>query len=180
MTSGTGAVGDPPAPSAGSGPSTTTGTTGADPRREQAARAIEAELSELVSRIRLYLRRTAESVSPGLTPANYKVLSIIARRGPITLSRLTEHFGVDKSLLSRAVRELESLEFIARTPDPDDRRSQLLTATAFGQSRLDAARRSEENRLVGALSGWDVTDVERLAALLHALNSGDAPEPSER
>ena len=113
-------------------------------------------------------------------PANYKVLSIIARRGPITLSRLTEHFGVDKSLLSRAVRELESLEFIARTPDPEDRRSQLLTATAFGLERLDAARRSEENRLVGALSGWDVTDVERLAALLHALNSGDAPEPSER
>lgn len=178
MTSSTEAAPVPPSPTAGS--RSTPAAPSADPRRERAARAIEAELSELVSRIRLYLRRTAESVSPGLTPANYKVLSIIARRGPITLSRLTEHFGVDKSLLSRAVRELESLEFIARTPDPEDRRSQLLTATAFGLERLDAARRSEENRLVGALSGWDVTDVERLAALLHALNSGDAPEVPER
>lgn len=150
---------------------------GADPRREAAARAIEAELSELVSRIRLFLRRTAESVSPGLTPAHFKVLNIITRRGPITLSKLTEHFGVDKSLLSRAVRELESLEFITRTPDPDDRRSQLLSTTAFGQERLDAARQSDENRLVGALSAWDVTDVERLATLLHAINSGETPEP---
>ena len=145
-----------------------------EPRRVAAARSIEAELSELVSRIRVHMRRSAEAAAPGLTPASYKALSLIDRRGPITLSALTEIFGVDKSLISRAVRELEDHEFISRTRDPNDGRSQLLSATPHARARLEVARKRDEGRLLGVLADWDLLDIERLADLLHALNVGDA------
>lgn len=151
------------------------GIDGGEPGREAAVHAAEAELSELVSRIRLFVRRVAESVSPGLTPANYKVLSMIARRDPITLSALTEHFGVDKALISRAVRELEGLGFVTRRKDPNDGRSQLLSPSELAKERLREAHLRDENRLASVLSQWDVGDIERLASLVHALNAGTTP-----
>lgn len=150
-------------------------TTG-ECRRLDAVHGIESELGEIVSRVRAYMRRSAEVASPGLTPASFKALGVIARREPVTLSALAEIFEADKSLISRAVRELEEHGFITRTRDPMDGRSQLINTTDHARARLEAAREQNESRLVGALAEWDVVDIERLAHLLHALNASDVPD----
>lgn len=148
---------------------------GADEARAEAVRALEAEFSELMARARRVMIDNAERVSPGMLPAAYKILSTIARCEQVTASALAERMLLDKSQISRAVRELEELGFVERTPDPNDRRSALLRLTPLGAERLAAAREPQEGLLLHTLRDWPVGDIENLSRLLHALTSGVRP-----
>lgn len=141
-----------------------------------AVRTLEAEFGDLVSRFRRHVAATAERLSPGLLPATFKVFTSIARLEQTTLSSLAEHLTADKGQVSRAVRELEQLSLVVRTPDPNDGRSSLIAATDDGLARLRAARGSDESPLVLALEAWSIDDIRELTRLLHALGSGVAPE----
>ncbi len=143
--------------------------------RTDAVRALEAEFGELINRMRRVLAENAQRVSPGMLPGAYKVFTTIVRRERVTLSALAESLMSDKGQISRAVRELEDLGLITRTPDPADGRSSLLSATPEGLERLAAARAPQENMLVDTLSEWSVSDIRSLTRLLHALTAGETP-----
>ncbi|MET0674067.1 MAG: MarR family transcriptional regulator [Microbacterium pygmaeum] len=150
--------------------------------RTTAVRALEAEFGELITRFRRIIGENADRLSPGMLPGAYKVFTTIVRRESITLSSLAESLMMDKGQISRTVRYLEDLGFILRTPDPEDGRSSLLSPTALGLERLDAARTPQERTLLHTLAEWSVDDIQNLTQLLHALSSGTtpavAPEPT--
>jgi DNA-binding MarR family transcriptional regulator len=143
--------------------------------RTEAVRALEAEFGELFNRVRRMLAENAERVSPGMLPAAYKVFTTIVRRESITLSALAESLMADKGQISRTVRELEGLGLIARTPDPEDGRSSLLSPTVEGIARLEVARAPRESTLMDTLVDWSIDDVRNLTRLLHALTVGESP-----
>lgn len=143
--------------------------------RTEAVRALEAEFGELINRFRRIILENANRVSPGMLPGAYKVFTTIVRRESITLSALAETLMSDKGQISRTVRELEQLGLVQRTPDPDDGRSSLLSATPEGLERLAAARAPQESTLVDALEEWPVDDIRNLTRLLHALTAGESP-----
>lgn len=145
-----------------------------DPRTA-AVRALELEFGALMGTFRRVMAENADRLSPGMLPGVYKVFTVIARRDNVTLSVLAEVLAADKGQTSRAVRELEDLGLVQRTPDPDDRRSQLISATPDGLDRLAAARAPQERSLVAALQDWSVDDITELARLLHALAAGESP-----
>jgi len=143
--------------------------------RADAVRALESEFGELISRMRRVLADNAQRVSPGMLPGAYKVFTTIVRRESITLSALAESLVADKGQISRAVRELEGLGLITRTPDPEDGRSSLLSPTPEGLERLDAARAPQESLLLETLDAWSVEEIRNLTRLLHALTTGETP-----
>ncbi|KRB37279.1 MarR family winged helix-turn-helix transcriptional regulator [Microbacterium sp. Root180] len=143
--------------------------------RTEAVRALEAEFGELINRFRRVISENANRVSPGMLPGAYKVFTTIVRRESITLSALAESLMADKGQISRTVRELEQLGLIERTPDPDDGRSSLLSATPAGLERLAQARAPQERTLVDALEDWPIDDIRNLSRLLHALTAGESP-----
>ena len=143
--------------------------------RTEAVRALEAEFGELISRVRRLLAENAQRVSPGILPGAYKVFTTIVRRESITLSALAETLMADKGQISRAVRELEGLGLISRTPDPEDGRSSLLSPTPEGLERLAAARAPQESLLLDTLDSWSLDEIHSLTRLLHALTAGEAP-----
>ncbi|MGL4257622.1 MAG: MarR family winged helix-turn-helix transcriptional regulator [Microbacterium sp.] len=143
--------------------------------RTEAVRGLEAEFGELINRFRRVIAENAHRVSPGMLPGAYKVFTTIVRRESITLSALAETLAADKGQVSRAVRELEHLGLIERTPDPDDGRSALLSPTPAGLERLAAARAPQERTLVDALEEWPIDDIRNLSRLLHALTAGESP-----
>ncbi|MGN8553583.1 UNVERIFIED_CONTAM: MarR family transcriptional regulator [Microbacterium sp. SLM126] len=145
--------------------------------RTEAVRALEAEFGELINRFRRVISENANRVSPGMLPGAYKVFTTIVRRESITLSALAESLMADKGQISRTVRELEQLGLIERTPDPDDGRSSLLSATPAGLERLAQARAPQERTLVDALEDWPIDDIRNLSRLLHALTAGESPSP---
>lgn len=153
-------------------------TMSAEPTREAraaAVRALEAEFAELITHMRRLIAENADRMSPGMLPGAYKTFTTIVRRDRVTLSALAEVLLADKGQVSRMVRELEQLGFVQRTPDPDDGRSSLLSATPLGLERLAIAREPQENTLLSVLDGWSVDDIEELTRLLHALSQGAAP-----
>lgn len=146
--------------------------------RTHAVRALEGEFSELLGHIRRLISENANRVSPGMLPGAYKVFTTIVRREQVTQAALAETLMVDKGQLSRAVRELEELGLVRRSPDPADGRSSILSPTEFGIERLQAARAPQEGVLIRTLSEWPLDDVHNLTRLLRSLNSGSLQQPA--
>jgi DNA-binding MarR family transcriptional regulator len=123
---------------------------------------------------RLYAT-SAEAVSPGMLPGSFKLLAVMSRTGPITLSALAERLTSDKGLLSRNVSELEDLGLVERTPDPHDGRVRLIALTPEGSARLSAAMAPHEERMFTALREWPVESIQQLSDLLSSLVTGAVP-----
>jgi len=143
--------------------------------RTEAVRALEAEFGDMVNRMRRMLADNAHRLSPGMLPAAYKVFTTIVRRERVTLSALAETLVADKGQISRTVRELEGLGLVTRTPDPDDGRSSLISATPQGLARLETARAPQQSTLLQRLDSWSIDEIDSLTRLLHALSSGQTP-----
>ncbi|MFF7293092.1 MarR family winged helix-turn-helix transcriptional regulator [Microbacterium sp. NPDC008134] len=143
--------------------------------RTAAVRALEAEFSDLITHFRRLILENANRVSPGMLPGAYKAFTTIARCEQATVSMLAERMLMDKGQASRTVRELEELDLVERTADPNDRRSSILRLTAHGHERLALARKPQEGMLMESLIDWDIDDIESLTRLLHALASGGTP-----
>ena len=144
--------------------------------RATAVRALEAEFSELITHFRRLIMENANRVSPGMLPGAYKTLTTIARCEQVTASTLAERMLMDKGQVSRAIRELEDLGLVERSPDPRDGRSSLLRLTEIGTERLAAARLPQEGMLLQTLQDWSIDDIGNLSRLLHALAAGVSPE----
>ncbi len=77
--------------------------------------------------------------------------------------------ALDQSTISRHLRSLEERGLVERSPDPADRRAQLLSLTDDGEQLLadqDALRRE---RLEAALADWSDDDRDRLDTVLSRL-----------
>src|SRR3954468_21020936 len=112
-------------------------------------------LSNLVSRTlaRLYEQRF------GLTVAEWRIMAVLARFGPLSANAVCDRAAMDKVQVSRAVARAVENGLIDRAIDAVDRRRSVLTLTAKGrsihdqvvpmatnlQARLQSALTSEEN-----------------------------------
>jgi DNA-binding MarR family transcriptional regulator len=92
---------------------------------------------ELVARLRGVISRLARqlnatSTDEGLTPTQYSVLGLIAVRGPLGLTELTELEGLNPTMLSRVVRKLDDEGLISRRTDLSDQRAVRVQVTPAG------------------------------------------------
>ncbi|WP_052226560.1 MarR family winged helix-turn-helix transcriptional regulator [Microbacterium mangrovi] len=145
------------------------------PARTEAAQTLEAEFSALMGQIQRLVAETATRLSPGLMPGDYKVFTAIVRAGSVTATALADELLMDKGQISRILRGLQEHGLIDRTPDPADARVSLVTPTAVGLAKLDAARHPHQHSLIDALELWDVEDIRTLTRLLHALRTATPP-----
>jgi DNA-binding MarR family transcriptional regulator len=109
------------------------------------------------------------------------VLHELAGRGGCRPSDLAVGLGLDVSTVSRHVRALEEIGYVARAGDPDDRRAALLDLTASGRAVLAAALAARRAVLDRALADWSEADRRALATLLIRLGDDLAeriPEPA--
>ena len=73
----------------------------------------------------------------GLTPAEARTLSHVARTGPIRQSVLAERMGVEAMTLSACLDRLEGHGLVQRAQDPFDRRAKLVDTTEAAGPALD-------------------------------------------
>ena len=151
---------------------------GADLRQRRAVvRELEGAFSELMEEYRRAYILAAESVSAGMLPGTFKVLSAIQRAGSITVSGLAERLTADKGYVSRAVSELGQLGLVERIADASDARLKRISLSAEGARRIDNARSPHEQRLSRVLEDWPLESITQLTGLLQALTRGERPEP---
>jgi DNA-binding MarR family transcriptional regulator len=113
---------------------------------------------------------------PG-THRGYQVLSAAARDEAPSQSALCDRLGIDRTVMTYLLDDLERADLVARKPDPADRRTRQIVATETGRTRLrrleEQLRLAEEHVLAGLPAEDRVTLkslLSRLAAHANALD----------
>ena len=142
---------------------------------------------DLAGHLRLTIVRTARrlrqeaggELSPSLTAA----LSTVERHGPLTPSEVAARERIQRPTVTRVLARLEEEGLIERMPDPRDRRSSLVTATAAGRELL-ARLRTRKTAFLAArierLSAAERQTLERAADILERVLEDDRPEAGPR
>jgi len=81
------------------------------------------------------------------------ILFHLEQRGPLTATDLAGLERISHQAVANAVRELQDLGLVSRTPDPSDGRRTLLALTDAGRDRLTAERAAGQDWLVDAVAG---------------------------
>ncbi|NJP96802.1 MarR family transcriptional regulator [Nonomuraea sp. FMUSA5-5] len=115
-------------------------------------------------------RKIMASSGLELSLGDYTLLAPVSLHAPVRLSVLAELMEVDKSTLSPSAKRLEARGFIARRPDPDDARAQLVSVTRAGKLAISKLWKARAAAVAALLSGWEAADVEQLAVSLAALS----------
>lgn len=93
-------------------------------------------------------------------PRGYQVLGAAVGDPPRNQVAIGQELGIDRTILTYLIDDLEKHDLVVRRPDPADRRSRLVVATEPGRAswtaHRDALRRAEEH-VLRALPGEDVT-----------------------
>ena len=74
---------------------------------------------------------TAVADLPG-GPRGYQILSAAAQRAVGSQLALAQHLGVDRTVMTYLLDDLEAAKLIERRPDPADRRARRIVATQLG------------------------------------------------
>ncbi|WP_067450617.1 MarR family winged helix-turn-helix transcriptional regulator [Actinomadura macra] len=97
---------------------------------------------------------------------HYRLLAALDEYGPASQAALGRHTGIDRSDVVAALNELAAKDLIERSPDPADRRRNIITITAAGSrhlEQLDRVLASVQDELLAPLSAPERT---RLVELL--------------
>jgi DNA-binding MarR family transcriptional regulator len=143
------------------------------PAPDTAVTALEQQLSRLFATAKSLLRDRAVAVHPELSPGGYMALATLVRSGPLHAGALAAALYVDKSVVSRIIRQLTELGLAERRADPNDGRAFYIAATPATVRTIDAIRDQYRRSLHGFLAGWDPNDIAQLTALLARLNDID-------
>ena len=125
------------------------------------------ELRPLVFRLYYVVRRLTPQHQLTLTQGS--VLNELVKGGPRRMSALADLEGVRQPSMTEIVRRLTRLGLVTRTPDPADRRAQLVTATEDGKRYLTELIEAREEFLRERLTELDPDEREAIAVALPAL-----------
>jgi DNA-binding MarR family transcriptional regulator len=95
-------------------------------------------------------------------PRGYQVLAVAVRGEQGSQLALAQHLGVDRTVMTYLLDDLEGAGLIERRPDPADRRARRIVATAQGRELLDDLDRrlgEAEHQVLAALE----TQADRVA-----------------
>jgi DNA-binding MarR family transcriptional regulator len=138
---------------------------------------VETDLGWALGAImRSYLLAAREVVAevPG-GPRGYLVLAVAGQGEPKSQVALAQHLGVDRTVMTYLLDDLEAAGLVERRPDPADRRARRVALTATGSAclqELKAGLGEVEDRLLHPLD-----DDERavLRTMLRRLATNLAP-----
>jgi DNA-binding MarR family transcriptional regulator len=102
------------------------------------------------------------------------LLQVIAGHEGIRPSDIADVQLMDRSLVTRQVRELEDTGYVQVTGDPTDGRSWLVTLTPAGWSEMRRLQQVGLDRFALFVADWEPGEVRALAALLERLSTSMA------
>jgi DNA-binding MarR family transcriptional regulator len=139
--------------------------------------AVEQDLGwSLGAVMRTYLRVTASALTavPG-GPRGYQVLTACVHDEPPTQLVLARRLGLDRTVMTHLLDDLEGARLVERRLDPADRRARRIVATEAGLAMLETLDRrlaAVEDRVLGPL---DPEERRLLRALLSKVATAGCP-----
>lgn len=115
--------------------------------------------------------RTAETLVSDLPggPRGYQVLAAAAQDDPGGQGALAQRLGIDRTVMTYLVDDLETAGLVERRPSASDRRSKLVVATEHGRKTWARTRDRLERAEDHVLAPLDPADRDRFRDLLRTL-----------
>lgn len=140
-----------------------------DDSRAEAAAAAAAVMERAVPMVVRWFTRSdvrramLADAEPALSATDAWLLGRITDTGPVRLSALADWQEVDRSTMTTQVRRLESLNLVARAPDPLDGRAVLVKATRAGAARHRRTKQTARAVYEEFFSDWAEDDLRQMA-----------------
>ena len=102
----------------------------------------------------------------------YILLSRIQAEGPLSISQLSDAFGLDTSTLNRQTAAVTRAGLAERIADPDGGMARKFRITGRGAELLDAERERVVQSLDQVMKDWPEDDIAAFAGYLKRFNTG--------
>ncbi|WP_413407600.1 MarR family winged helix-turn-helix transcriptional regulator [Paenibacillus amylolyticus] len=135
--------------------------------------ALGEQIHALISASHALNVRSAERFDANLQPAAFQLVRWLYSYGPTSAAALAEANAMDRSSVSRLIKQLEKSGYVSKEQDPKDRRGVLLSLTELGQQSTVAALKEKESAFYNRISRWDDKELERFTAMLRQFNGLD-------
>jgi DNA-binding MarR family transcriptional regulator len=142
---------------------------------DEAMRSVADSFERIALAARRSGRRAAADLGEDLPPAVWPVLREVLRADRIQASAIVTTLGMDKSAVSRLLKDLREHGLVDAERDEHDARAYWILPTPLARQRAAEILRVQQDRLRAQLAGWDEQDLERFAVLLDRLAGPPAP-----
>lgn len=138
----------------------------ADLKRKLGPEAVRYALADMLHRGAIGLLRgiKAADQETGISPPRLSALSVLVFAGPQSLASLAAAEGVKPPTMSKLVAELEAAGLVEKSPDPEDGRGLVISATAQGKKIMLQGRDRRLALLTERLDGLSEKEIARLDA----------------
>ncbi|MDQ0370607.1 DNA-binding MarR family transcriptional regulator [Catenuloplanes indicus] len=129
---------------------------------------------------RSYVRASEHVVAdlPG-GPRGYQILRIATGETAYSQAQLAQHLGIDRTVMTYLLDDLEQAGLVERRPDPADRRTRRIVATPHGHERLEVLTQGFEAAEEHVLATLPVGDRAVFRVLLQRLATTVEAESAE-
>nr|WP_082651992.1 MarR family transcriptional regulator [Gorillibacterium timonense] len=138
--------------------------------REQLEIALGQQLNALISTAHALNVKAAARFDSSLQPAAFHIIRWLYSYGPTSAAALAESTAMDRSSVSRLVKQLESLGYVRKDASPNDGRAILLSLTERGQQQTIHALKEKESAFFERLSNWNDAQLHEFIQNLRQFN----------
>lgn len=140
---------------------------------EETPARLTAKPSWLLTQLAVHAHRLASDGfgEVGARGYHYRILAALHEFGVASQAELGRRCSMDRSDVVAAINQLAEQGFVERTPDPEDRRRNIVALTAAGEEqlrRMDRALDKVQDDLLGPLPAEDRQTLTRLLTRLLA------------
>ena len=113
----------------------------------------------------------ADFAADTLQPASFHIARWLEAHGPARSHDVALGVAMDKSAVSRLLKELEAQQLVRRGDDDADKRAKVVSLTAAARKRLQRALAGKGRALDERLASFRDDDLDAFAALLDRLTT---------
>ncbi|MFM9277769.1 MarR family winged helix-turn-helix transcriptional regulator [Paenibacillus jiagnxiensis] len=143
-------------------------------RRTNLELELGEQLNTLITSMHALNVRIAARFDASLQPAAFHLVRWLYSYGATSASALAEATAMDRSSVSRLVKQLELLGYVQRESSPHDRRGIFLSLTDLGREKTKDALKEKEIAYFERISKWNEDQLEHFIGILKDFNGLDS------
>ncbi|GAA4882708.1 MarR family winged helix-turn-helix transcriptional regulator [Ferrimonas pelagia] len=131
--------------------------------------ALLGSLFRLAHSLKKQTHQYIEEMDLSIAPMHVRVMKIIQHRAPCTANDVVQYLSRDKAQVTRLLKTLLEEDLIKRIPNPNDKRSQLLSVTSMGEAIMEQIEDSDRitfATMTRNLSEQEIAEFQRVATIM--------------
>ncbi|MFE5320709.1 MarR family winged helix-turn-helix transcriptional regulator [Paenibacillus sp. NPDC056579] len=138
--------------------------------REKLEMELGEQLSALLSAAHALNVRAAAKFDASLQPAAFHIVRWLYSYGPTNAAALAESTAMDRSSVSRLIKQLQSLGYVDREVSPSDGRGIVVSLTGYGHQKVIDALQEKGFVFYERISEWEDSELQDFIQMLSHFN----------